>query len=156
MKNIKLITFSFVSLIILFVVFFFHLRSKEEMVISIENSDVPIQSDVSIDLVEAHRTVNLATFDKNELKNSRAERKSKSFDIEGDGKVILQVEIDDSHYEAILIPYVTNGKTNFVIHLQIKNKDNAFFLSGEYETTLEKSKEIYTKFEKADDNDKET
>lgn len=156
MKKKKLIIFSFFFLSILFTVSSIYFKSKNKMVISIEKIDVPIQSDIHINLKQTDKVINLAIFDKNDLEDKKIEQKSRILNVKEDGKVVLQVEINGSPYEATVIPYVTNGDSLFFMHLKIESKDGALFLNGEYGTRLEKSQEININLEKVVANDEES
>lgn len=100
-----------------------------------------------INLVQTDKVTNLITFNKNELNTKGYEQKNIDFNVKNDGKIILQVKINDSEYETIIIPYTTSGNLISVINLKIEHKDNAFFITGDYDTMLEGSQEINSKLE---------
>lgn|SRR5699024_3506748 len=156
MKKKILVAFSFICLVALLVLSINQIRSKDEMIISIEKLEVPIQSDVLINLIQPNEVVNIATFYKDKLENGTEERRNNTLDIKEDGKVVLQVEINDSCYEGIVIPYITNGNSISYIELQIKSENNVFYLSGEYSTRLEKAQKINSKLENVSINGTES
>lgn len=148
MKKKKVLLFLVFCLIILSILFVLYYSFQKETFISIKTSDVSLQSDVSINLIQTEEVTNLITISENELNNNKYEEKNEAIKIENDGKVVLQVEINNQQYEAIIIPYTTNGDSISSINLQITNDDNHLFFNGEYDTTLIKSQKINSKLEK--------
>lgn len=146
----SLFSLGILSFIVL--IYFIFLKTNNEMIITLDASDVPIESDVEINLIMSNEVINIVTFDRDELKKGTIEQDLKPFDINGDGNIVLQVKIGGEQYEGIVIPYVTNRVQFYYVHLKMESEDGEFLLIGEYSYTLDKSGEINDKLEKVDIN----
>lgn len=155
MKKKILISFFLISLLLVISVSIFYSHSKRESSFTLHNSEVTVQSDVSIDFVEIDRSTNILTIDKKDIEDDQKKIKKINFNINNDGKIVLSVEIDNTHYEGIVIPYVTNGMLISKVDLHIINKNEGYFIVGEYDTMEESSQKINTKLEKVDFNEKD-
>lgn len=137
------------SILGLIVLAFLYIYSNTHTVISIESSDIALQSDVSINLIQAqgNKVTNLTTFSKNKLNTNSHVQQKIDITIDSDGKITLQVKVNGIQYEGIVIPYVTNGNPIYSIDVQIIEKDNDLFIVGEYDTLLEDNQEVNSKLE---------
>lgn len=137
------------SILGLIVLAFLYIYSNIHTVISIESSDIALQSDVSINLIQAqgNKVTNLTTFSKNKLNTNSHVQQKIDITIDSDGKITLQVKVNGIQYEGIVIPYVTNGNPIYSIDVQIIEKDNDLFIVGEYDTLLEDNQEVNSKLE---------
>lgn len=149
MKKKIAIIFSISFLIIITFIYINYNNLKKHTVISIESSDVLLQSDPSIDLVEelGNRVTNLTNFNKDELNDDEKLEETIEITINSDGKIILQVKINEGIYESIVIPYVTQGNSIYSINLEIIEKADGIFIIGDYDTLLEDNVKINSKLE---------
>lgn len=147
-KKITIIASIFILIMIAFLYVHYN-NLKKHTVISIESSELRLESDPSIDLLEelGSKVTNLTSFDKNELNNNKKLEEKRKITIASDGKIILQVKMNEREYEGIVIPYVTQGNSIYSIDIEIIEEADDLFIIGDYDTLLEDSAEINSKLE---------